>query len=156
MQQLQELFPGGITPYLLGGITIGLGVVSIYLLTGLIVGASTFLESTLTFVTGNPHFKKHESSRNWRLLFTIGIVAGAALYALLIEQSLWTTQVQWWRLLAGGILVGFGTRMGKGCTSGHGICGVASLSSTSLINVAIFVAVAIGTAQLVQAIGVTP
>ena len=49
------------------------------------------------------------------------------------------------------ILVGVGTRLGKGCTSGHGVCGVGSLSNTSFVNVATFLAFAIGTAQLVAA-----
>ena len=89
-------------------------------------------------------------------MFTLGIVGGAAIYALLFQDGWWTTDVQWWRLLGGGVLVGVGTRLGKGCTSGHGVCGVGSASSTSIVNVVTFMAVAIGTAQLVQALGVTP
>jgi len=52
--------------------------------------------------------------------------------------------------------VGIGTRLGKGCTSGHGVCGLGSASATSLVNVVTFLAIAIGTAQLVNALGVTP
>jgi uncharacterized membrane protein YedE/YeeE len=64
--------------------------------------------------------------------------------------------VQPWRLFLGGTLVGVGTRVGKGCTSGHGICGVGSASRTSLVGVATFMIVAIGTANIVAALGVTP
>ncbi|RME58954.1 MAG: YeeE/YedE family protein, partial [Caldilineae bacterium] len=144
-----ELFPNGIWPYLAGGVLLGVAVSMIYLSTGIIAGASTFLESTLSFVFPDT-FRAHIPSRNWRLIFTGGMVMGGLIYALTIGGGAWVTQVQWWRLFVGGVLVGFGTRLGKGCTSGHGICGVGSLSSASIVNVVIFVAVAIGTAQLVQ------
>ncbi|GGL37088.1 hypothetical protein GCM10009037_20800 [Halarchaeum grantii] len=151
-----EFFPRGVLPYLLGGVLIGVGTAAIYLGTGIHAGASTFLESTLSYVSDVPRFRRYTGSRRWRLLFTAGIVSGAAVYALLTQSAPWTTDVQWWRLLGGGLLVGVGTRLGKGCTSGHGICGVGSLSETSLANVATFLAVAIGTAQLVAALGVSP
>lgn len=152
------LFPRGIAPYLLGGLLVGLGAAVIYLATGIIAGASTFLESTLSYVSDVPRLNrfKYVQSRDWRVVFTVGIVSGAAVYAVMFQGGIWTTDVQWWRLLAGGFLVGVGTRLGKGCTSGHGVCGVGSLAHTSLVNVATFLAIAIGTAQLVQALGVTP
>ncbi|WP_129116118.1 YeeE/YedE family protein [Halegenticoccus tardaugens] len=155
---LSELFPRGILPYLLGGLLVGSGVAVIYLATGIIAGASTFLESTLSYVSDVPRFNqfKYIQSRGWRLVFTAGIISGAALYGLVLDSGIWTTEVQWWRLLGGGFLVGVGTRLGKGCTSGHGVCGTGSLSQTSLVNVVTFLIVAIGTAQFVQALGVTP
>lgn len=155
---LGEFFPRGILPYLLGGLFVGLGTAFIYFTTGIIAGASTFLESTLSYISGVPRFNRftYVQSRGWRLVFTAGIVSGAAVYGLVMNPGIWTTDVQWWRLLGGGFLVGVGTRVGKGCTSGHGVCGVGSLSNTSLVNVATFLVVAIGTAQLVQALGVTP
>lgn len=155
---LGELFPRGVVPYLVGGLFVGLGVAIIYVATGITAGASTFLESTLSYVSDVPRFNrlKYIGSRDWRLVFTAGIVSGAAVYAVIYQGTIWTTDVQWWRLLAGGVLVGVGTRVGKGCTSGHGVCGTGSLSSTSLINVATFLAVAIGIAQLVQLVGVAP
>ncbi|MFB6141104.1 MAG: YeeE/YedE family protein [Halosimplex sp.] len=152
---LAPLFPDGVVSYALGGLFIGLGVAVIYLGTGIIAGASTFLESTLGYVSDASRFQRYAASRDWRVLFTVGIVAGAFGYAL-VTGSFFTTDVQWWRLLAGGFLVGVGTRLGKGCTSGHGVCGVGSLSRTSIVNVATFIAVAVGTAQLVAALGVTP
>ncbi|WP_122090849.1 YeeE/YedE family protein [Halalkalicoccus subterraneus] len=155
---LGELFPRGTLPYLVGGLLVGLGASVIYLSTGIIAGASTFLESTLSYVSSVERFNrfKYVTSRGWRLVFTAGIVSGAAVYVLVSGSGLWTTDVQWWRLFGGGILVGIGTRLGKGCTSGHGVCGVGSLSNTSLVNVATFLVFAIGTAQLVQAVGVAP
>ena len=162
-----ELFPAGITRYAVGGVLIGLGVAVIYLGTGIIAGASTFLESTLSYGSSQSRFQQARfvSSRDWRVVFTIGMVMGAAGYWFIVLNPVWTmglgeaaftTDVQWWRLLAGGFLVGVGTRLGKGCTSGHGICGVGSGSSTSFLNVATFVVVAIGTAQVIMALGVVP
>ncbi len=155
---LAAYFPDGVLSYAVGGLFIGLGVAVIYLGTGITAGASTFLETTLSYASRLPRFNRptYLASRDWRLTFTLGIVLGAAVYALTIGPGGWTTEVQPWRLLAGGFLVGVGTRVGKGCTSGHGVCGVGSLSGTSITNVATFMAVAIGTAQVVLALGVTP
>lgn len=154
----ETLFPRGISHYLVGGLLIGLGTAIIYVGTGIHAGASTFLESTLSYVSRVSRFQQPRfiASRDWRVIFTLGIVLGAFGYAVVLGDFAWTTDVQWWRLLFGGILVGVGTRLGKGCTSGHGICGVGSGSKTSILNVAIFMAVAIGVAQLVLAVGVTP
>ena len=155
---LADLFPNGVLSYAAGGVLVGLGTAVIYLGTGIIAGASTFLESTLSYVSDQPQFNRGRflASRDWRVVFTLGIVAGAAAYTLATGEFGWTTAVDPWRLLVGGVLVGVGTRLGKGCTSGHGVCGVGSRSGTSVANVVTFLAVAIGTAQLVQALGVTP
>ncbi|WP_435195934.1 YeeE/YedE family protein [Natronomonas sp. EA1] len=153
-----ELFPAGVLHYALGGLLIGLGAATIYLATGIAAGASTFLESSLSYVSDLPRLNRasYVASRDWRVLFTAGIVAGAATYALAFGEFGWTTAVSAPRLLVGGVLVGVGTRLGKGCTSGHGVCGVGSRSPTSIANVATFLAVAVGTAQLVLALGVSP
>ena len=173
-----ELFPNGISRYAVGGVLVGLGTVAIYLGTGITAGASTFLESTLSYVSEQERFEQYRPSRDWRVVFTLGIVGGAAIYALTFQSGLvssglyatgttgelrevgsvtvWLTNVQPWRLFLGGILVGVGTRIGKGCTSGHGVCGVGSVSRTSLIGVVTFLFVAIVTANLVAAAGVSP
>ena len=150
------LFPEGISRYAVGGLFVGLGVAVIYLGTGIIAGASTFLESTLSYVSAQSRFQRYRYDRDWRFVFVAGTLAGAAVYAVVWQGGAWTTDVQWWRLLLGGVLVGVGTRIGKGCTSGHGVCGVGSASKTSIVGVATFLAVAIGTAQLVTALGVSP
>ena len=174
----ETLFPAGISRYAVGGLLVGLGVVVIYLGTGIHAGASTFLESTLSYVSDQSRFQQYVSSRDWRVVFTLGIIAGAAVYAFTFQSGLvssglyatgttgqvhdvggitvWLTDVQPWRLFVGGILVGIGTRIGKGCTSGHGVCGVGSASKTSIIGVLTFLLVAIGTAQVVMALGVSP
>ncbi|MDH5020267.1 YeeE/YedE family protein [Halobacterium rubrum] len=173
-----ELFPNGISRYAVGGLLVGLGALVIYVGTGIPAGASTFLESTLSYVSDQSRFQQYVGSRDWRVLFTLGIVLGGTLFAATVQSgvvttslyetgstgelyevagvTLWSTTVQPWRLFLGGILVGVGTRVGKGCTSGHGVCGVGSASKTSLVGVATFLAVAIGTAQVVAALGVSP
>jgi len=155
---VETLFPNGVSHYLLGGILIGLGTAVIYLGTGIHAGASTFLESTLSYASKLSRFQqpKFIASRDWRVVFTLGIVAGAAAYSLAVGEFGWTTEVQPSRLFVGGILIGIGTRVGKGCTSGHGVCGIGSGSKTSILNVALFMLVAIGVAQLVFAMGVRP
>jgi hypothetical protein len=151
-----ELFPHGILQYAIGGLLIGLGITVIYVSTGIISGASLFLESTLSYISKLPRIQSYADSRDWRAVFVLGIVCGAALFTLLTQQALWSTAVQWWRLLLGGLFVGYGTRLARGCTSGHGVCGLGSLSSASLVNVFIFMGVAILIAQVVQLLGVTP
>ncbi|PNW63265.1 UNVERIFIED_CONTAM: transporter component [Euhalothece sp. KZN 001] len=156
MSLLEAAFPNGIAQYALGGLLIGAGVVVIYGMSGIAAGASTFLESTLSYVSTQARFQRYRSSRDWRLVFTLGIVGGAAVYALLVQEGIWVTEVQPWRLFAGGILVGIGTRVGKGCTSGHGICGIGSVSRTSIVGVVVFVAVAAVTANTTALAGVSP
>ena len=153
-----EFFPRGVTHYFVGGLLVGLGVAVVYLGTAITTGNSTFLETTLSYVSDLPSFNeaKYVRSRDWRVVFAASMVAGAALYGLLVTPSAWVTDVQWWRLLGGGFLVGVGTRLGKGCTMGHGVCGLGSGARVSVVNVVTFVGVAIGTALVVEALGVMP
>jgi len=74
----------------------------------------------------------------------------------LAAEGFFTTSVEWWRLAIGGFLVGFGTRLSKGCTSGHGISGLASLSTTSVVAVITFIVIGILTALAIQSLGVLP
>ena len=153
------MFPLGITSYLIGGILAGIGVSFIFILTGLHATQSSFFTTTLSWFIKRKNFQKPNNiqERTWRLYLAIGLVIGALVYTLTLSpMGFWTTSVQLWRLALGGLLVGFGTRLSKGCTSGHGISGLASLSITSLYAVIVFMGVAIITANLVQMLGVTP
>ncbi len=144
-------FPLGWTHYLLGGLCIGLGVSLLFVLTGLVGGMSTVYSSTWSYVVKLPFFQdaKLAGSRGWRLAYSAGLVLGAVLW--------WTTQgsgmrvavaLPWWQLLGGGVLVGYGARLSRGCTSGHGICGLASLGLPSLVAVLTFMATAFVTANV--------
>ena len=86
-------------------------------------------------------------------LFTAGLVLGAAIFAALAGpiEARFAPGYGW--LVAGGLLVGFGTRMGSGCTSGHGVCGMSRLSRRSLTATAVFLGSAILTVALVNALG---
>ncbi len=159
MSMVIRLFPLGIEHYLIGGILIGIGVSLIYILTGLHATQSSFFTTTLSWFSRRKHFQKERNlkERSWRLFLAIGLVIGALLYTLTLSPTgFWTTSVELWRLALGGLLVGFGTRLSEGCTSGHGISGLASLSTTSLSAVIVFMGVAIVTANIVQLIGVLP
>ncbi len=153
------MFPHGVTSYIVGGLIIGLAVSLVYILTGLHATQSSLFSSTLSYFSKVPFFnrKTYLDSREWRLYFAAGVILGALLYTVTLSpDGFWTTSVQWWRLLLGGFLVGFGTRLSSGCTSGHGISGIASLSTTSLYAVITFIMVGVITANLMLMLGVTP
>ena len=152
------MFPLGIEPYLIGGIVIGVGVSLIYLTTGLHATQSSFFTTTLSWISKRIHFQKEKNKkeRSWRVFLATGLIIGALLYTLTLSPTgFWTTSVQLWRLALGGLLVGFGTRLSQGCTSGHGISGLASRSKTSLYAVIVFMGVAIITANIIELLGIS-
>ena len=137
----------GFTPgtALLGGAFIGAAIVLLMGLNGRIAGFSGILNGALARVT---------DGRAWRLAFLGGTVGGAALYQALSGAPLLTrTDFPLPLLLVAGFLVGLGTRIGSGCTSGHGVCGVARMSRRSIVATLTFLAVGIGVASLVGALG---
>ena len=145
------LFPHGIAPFALGGTLMGLGVALLYVSTGRPGGVSTFFSSTWSWLLRAPFFRQVSfvDSRQWRLIYTLGIFLGGALYALL-GLPMEASHIPAWKLAVGGLLIGFGARLGGGCTSGHGICGMASLSAGSLVMVVTFLGTGIITAHLVR------
>ncbi len=148
---MQTYFPYGWSHYLAGGLLIGAGVSLMFLLLGRIVGMSTFFSSSWSYVSRLPFFQQPAlvQTRVWRLVCAIGLVLGAALWWWQAgPEQAQHTLVSPARLLVGGLLVGYGARLSNGCTSGHGICGLASLSRPSLVAVLIFMGVAIVTARV--------
>ena len=114
-----------------GGALIGAAAVLLLWLNGRIAGISGILNGT---------FSTHWSESAWRIAFIVGIVAGGFVYqwttaSVLIERSDFPV----WMTVTAGLLVGFGTRLGGGCTSGHGICGISRLSIRSIVATALFV-----------------
>jgi uncharacterized protein len=115
------------------------------LLGGLLIGVATWIMvAGLGRVTGisgiavNAMFFPRESG--WRFAFLVGLIGGGALFAVLFNRvapSIAPTGL----LLLAGLLVGFGTVLGSGCTSGHGVCGLARFSLRSLISVVSFMTV---------------
>ncbi len=154
MHWIAQLFPTGWVHFLGGGVAIGVGVSLLFALTGFIGGISTTYTVVWSFFSRWSHFQQERfvATRNWRLAYALGLIGGAALYALLRHAS-FVTAVPRWQLFAGGIIGGFGARMGGGCTSGHGICGLGSLQLPSLAAVVTFLTTAIVTAHVVRALG---
>ena len=119
----------------IGGGLIGLSAVLLMLLTGRVAGISGIFGGCLGFGI---------SDKGWRIAFTAGLIL-APLIASWIGYAMPSPQmpVSWAVVIAAGLLVGFGTRLGGGCTSGHGICGIARLSGRSITATAIFIFMAV-------------
>ena len=77
-------------------------------------------------------------------------LSGLLLPALLLGPGVNGLKSPWWLLASAGLLVGFGTRLGSGCTSGHGVCGIANSSPRSLVATGVFIGVAVLTVFLVR------
>jgi uncharacterized membrane protein YedE/YeeE len=148
---LQSLFPFGLQHYLLGGVLIGSGVALLYVFNGWVGGMSTVFSSSWSYLLKRPFFQqaRFTDTRAWRLIYALGVVLGALVWRVFLSDgSAQTTSVPVWQLLVGGFLVGYGARLGDGCTSGHGICGLGSLQLPSLGAVLTFMATAFVTANL--------
>jgi uncharacterized membrane protein YedE/YeeE len=117
-----------------GGLLIGLAAGLYLLLNGRIAGISGLTASAVGLT--------HAGVSGLGVGFLGGILGGAALASALIRQPELSMTSSPLLLIAGGLIVGFGTRLGSGCTSGHGVCGMARLSPRSLIATATFMAVA--------------
>jgi uncharacterized membrane protein YedE/YeeE len=118
----------------IGGALIGLSAVLLMAFTGRIAGVSGIFAGLI-----NPQ----TTDRSWRAAFIAGLVA-APLSAAFVGYSVPTPQMPGGvTIVVGGLLVGFGTRLGSGCTSGHGICGIARLSPRSIVATGVFMAAAI-------------
>ncbi len=120
-----------------GGMLIGAGAAVLLLLNGKIAGISGIAENSVRGIFGE---------QAWRIAFLVGLVIPAAVFGLggiAFAQGLPILAVS-------GLLVGFGTRLGSGCTSGHGVCGLANLSPRSLFATLSFMAVAAVTVFIVR------
>lgn len=174
---MDTLFPTGWGHFLAGGLILGAGVALIFLCTGIRAGASGVFTTVYAYFSRRACFRSARAmaERHWRAVFSVGLVVGALLYTVTTDKMVahgwdmesprhtafgghatFVTHVQPWRLLLGGVLVGFGTRLSRGCTSGHGICGLSAGSRSSLAAVITFMGVAIAVAHLVEALGVRP
>jgi len=133
----------------LGGAILGVTVAGLFLLTGRLTGVSGILEGVVRLKRAGVSHKP---------AFIAGLIHGGALLhavwpASVNASSGASTELSWAGYVLGGVLVGFGTRYGNGCTSGHGICGLARLAPRSIANVSVFMATAIASATAVQGNG---
>jgi uncharacterized membrane protein YedE/YeeE len=116
-----------------GGALIGVSATLLMLLTGRIAGISGILGDLVDLASGD---------RLWRLAFVAGLIAAPLVLAAGGYGLRAPAMPGWSVVIAAGLLVGFGTRLGSGCTSGHGICGVARLSPRSIMATLTFMIVA--------------
>lgn len=116
---------------LAGGALIGLSAALLMLASGRVAGISGIVGGLIGASRG-------ESA--WRLAFLVGLVAGAGIAGLVGFAPAIEIDASWPVVIGGGLLVGFGTRLGSGCTSGHGVCGIARLSRRSICATLLFMA----------------
>ena len=136
------------TPYssLIGGLIIGFAVVLFFITTGRLAGISGIVSSTL---------EKNENKFS-NLLFIIGLVLGPLVFMFFSKNDVvfkMTSSIP--LIIIGGLLVGVGTKIGRGCTSGHGICGISRLSMRSILATFIFMIFAMITVYIFQLLNVS-
>lgn len=132
------------TPFasLLGGIILGLASALMLILFGRIMGISGIVGTAL---------ERPKNDTLWRLVFIAGLVSSAIVFTPLIDVFRTTPiETNLWLIALGGLLVGYGTRLGSGCTSGHGICGISRLSVRSLVATGVFMVAGIVTVAIIQ------
>jgi len=127
---------------LFGGALIGVAAAAMMLLNGRLAGVSGIVGGLLSF---------DPADRGWRLAFIAGLIAAplvAALAGVPLPRPAMTSNLA--LIAVGGLLVGFGSRMGNGCTSGHGVCGFARLSLRSIAATVIFMGAGFVTVAIVR------
>ena len=127
------------TPFaaLIGGALIGLAAVVLMALIGRIAGVSGIAGGLIGSQSGD---------RSWRWLFVVGLIGGVAAHEFLRPESFALREgFSPLLLVVAGLIVGIGTRLGSGCTSGHGVCGISRLSTRSIVATGVFMATAVVT-----------
>lgn len=129
----------------IGGLFIGLAAIILWAFNGRIMGISGIVGSLLSHGT--------RGDRSWRLAFIAGLLLGAfGLYHYSATSAWFETDlhIPIPALIAAGLLVGFGTRLGSGCTSGHGICGLSRFSKRSAMATGVFMIIGVATVTLLR------
>lgn len=127
---------------LIGGALIGLSAVFLMATLGRVAGISGILGSMIQPAT---------TDRGWRGAFLIGLLLGPAIMmATTGTAPIVEMQVGWPLLIIGGLLVGYSTRLGSGCTSGHGVCGMSRLSMRSIAATLGFMATGFATVAIIR------
>ena len=129
-----------------GGLIIGFAIILFFISTGRLAGISSIVNNTLTNTT------------NWlsNFLFLIGLVLGPIVYVFFLNKDIpFSVTSSLPLIIIGGILVGLGTKIGSGCTSGHGICGISRFSFRSILATLTFMIVAMITVFVLKWLGLT-
>ena len=129
---------------LIGGGMIGLSAVILMAFNGRIAGISGVFSGIAFAPRGD---------KLWRILFVVGLVIAPLIYQVISGRApAFNLDANTPLIITGGLLVGFGTRLGSGCTSGHGICGISRLSPRSIVSVLIFMAAGVLTVIAAKAV----
>jgi uncharacterized membrane protein YedE/YeeE len=131
---------------LLGGILIGISVSLMLFWNGRVTGISGIINGALSPVKGDTQ---------WRLFFISGLIFGGFVLRQLnpkVFENTLTTEI--WTVVVAGLFVGFGTILGSGCTSGHGVCGISRMSPRSLIATIVFMVAGIAAVFVFRNLGV--
>ena len=129
-----------------GGLLIGFAVILFFVTTGRLAGVSGIVNNALT------------NTKNWQsnFLFLIGLVLGPIVYTFILNKDIpFSVTSSQPLIIIGGILVGLGTKIGSGCTSGHGICGISRFSYRSIFATLTFMVAAIITVIALKWLGLT-
>ena len=128
----------------LGGMLIGAACALLLVLTGRLAGVSGIVGG---LVGGQA------SDRGWRISFLAGLLVGGVVLLAAWPGAIGASPAAWPMLVVAGLLVGFGARLGGGCTSGHGICGISRLSTPSIVATLVFMATGMLTVLVVRHLG---
>ena len=132
-------------PAFLGGLLIGLWIIIFFIATGRLAGVSGISYNVIS-----------NNNRFTNILFLIGLVIGPIAYKFLISENIpFLINKNYLIIIAGGLLVGLGTKIGSGCTSGHGVCGVSRFSVRSILATILFIFSGIITVLIMQLYGLT-
>jgi uncharacterized protein len=132
---------------LLGGALIGISATLLLLLHGRVAGISGIVGAALTPDT-------FPSERRWRFQFLVGLIGAGALLSFAMPASFASSPgTSLLRVGVAGLLVGYGTRLGSGCTSGHGVCGMSRLSTRSIVATGTFIVSGAVTVFLMKQLG---
>lgn len=124
---------------LTGGALIGVSATMLMWLNGRIAGISGVFSGVAFTEPGD---------RIWRILFVIGLIAAPVLFSVIAGSTpAFDINGNWPLIVVAGLLVGFGVRLGSGCTSGHGVCGLSRLSPRSMASVGLFMVAGMATAS---------
>ncbi len=126
---------------LIGGIIVGIAATVLLWFNGRIAGISGIFNGMITI--------RRKGDVLWRFLFILGMVSGGLAHQL-IDPTYKPLGAPLWLLILGGLIVGYGTSMGSGCASGHGVCGLGRLSVRSLVAVVLFLSTGILTTFIVR------
>ncbi len=126
---------------LIGGSLIGLAATILILFNGRVAGISGIVRGI---------FFGEKNEKRWRFVFLMGLLLSPFIYSLFVPLPPLEISTNFTKIAIAGLLVGFGTRLGSGCTSGHGVCGIARLSRRSIVATVVFMAAAMATVYLTK------